>query len=608
MSFTTLKRRKHKSLESLSKGKESVDQLLMQASQVYSATSHWQSQVDAAELAKQDAVGLLENVQHDLQASLQRISALEALRHQQTADVDSARQQAADREAEVRSLRCQHATLADDSETAQLRAAKAESQMQDMLVETQHLRDAASQAIAQQQGASSRLEGLQTEAAKAKAVAERHQEMVASLTADNLVFLMRLKRCEGDLVSAVQERDELRLAVEEQRGPWFEEVADVRAGVEERVKTAMAYGGLLQTELDGLKACHGKALDEAYSHVSQLQEQVGEQKQQLEETGQELSRCQQALDRSQEAAATTQHNLSQLQQRCDELAAENRVLMEGSRSMRHECNEAWMKQEAACSRVDGLVNQIAALQDEVSSLQGSLSDRGSQLQNQMAMNQQLMKRKEDMEWQLMSLLAQGSHSTPEPFMSKPLADRTNQGTATQTSAGSAGRLQHPSKSHTISHSVLRTSHTMTHPAADENSARGNLLPAAQQCRHPVPMGPADVSHDLEKQADEAESLADEHDSSQQHAPTAVVGAPQSDDAQSSRPPVHLAEEAVQDAHLLEDVSIAGNNEDSALSRESPGRQTFAAHAQYPPNNRAPPPTEDPAHIHCSGVRTVPRDK
>lgn len=77
------------------------------------------------------------------------------------------------------------------------------------------------------QGASSRLEGLQTEAAKAKAVAERHQEMVASLTADNLVFLMRLKRCEGDLVSAVQERDELRLAVEEQRGPWFEEVADV---------------------------------------------------------------------------------------------------------------------------------------------------------------------------------------------------------------------------------------------------------------------------------------------------------------------------------------------------------------------------------------------
>lgn len=57
--------------------------------------------------------------------------------------------------------------------------------------------------------------------------------------------------------------------------------------------------------------------------------------------------------RSQEAAATTQHNLSQLQQRCDELAAENRVLMEGSRSMRHECNEAWVSGQpipsSACS-------------------------------------------------------------------------------------------------------------------------------------------------------------------------------------------------------------------------------------------------------------------
>jgi len=39
-------------------------------------------------------------------------------------------------------------------------------------------------------------------------------------------------------------------------------------------------------------------------------------------------------------------------------------------------------------------------------LQDRLSERGSQLQNQVAMNQQLMTRKEDMEWQLMSVLAQ----------------------------------------------------------------------------------------------------------------------------------------------------------------------------------------------------------
>lgn len=39
-------------------------------------------------------------------------------------------------------------------------------------------------------------------------------------------------------------------------------------------------------------------------------------------------------------------------------------------------------------------------------LQDNMKAQASQLQNQMAMNQQLMKRKEDMEWQLMSVLAQ----------------------------------------------------------------------------------------------------------------------------------------------------------------------------------------------------------
>ena len=122
---------------------------------------------------------------------------------------------------------------------------------------------------------------------------------------------------------------------------------------------------------------------------------------------------------------------------------------------------------------------------------------------------------------------------------------------------------------------------MTHAAADENSARSSILPASQQRRHPVTLGPADVScvesPDLKEQADEANSLADEHDSSEPHALMAVVGTPQSDDAQSSRPPARNADEAVQDAkHLLDDVSTAGNDEESALSRESPGRRTFAA--------------------------------
>ena len=49
-------------------------------------------------------------------------------------------------------------------------------------------------------------------------------QAVAKLTADNLVFLMSLKKVEAELAAANQERAQLRLAAERQRGPWFDEV------------------------------------------------------------------------------------------------------------------------------------------------------------------------------------------------------------------------------------------------------------------------------------------------------------------------------------------------------------------------------------------------
>jgi len=71
----------------------------------------------------------------------------------------------------------------------------------------------------------------------------------------------------------------------------------VRAGVEARVKAALSQGGLLQAELDGLKACHNQELEEADNQIAQLQEQMIEQQQQLDHMDQELSSSRQALAR-----------------------------------------------------------------------------------------------------------------------------------------------------------------------------------------------------------------------------------------------------------------------------------------------------------------------
>lgn len=56
-------------------------------------------------------------------------------------------------------------------------------------------------------------------------------QVVAKLTADNLMFLMGLKKAEADLAAANQDRAQLRLAVEKQRGPWFDEVRASFAGI-----------------------------------------------------------------------------------------------------------------------------------------------------------------------------------------------------------------------------------------------------------------------------------------------------------------------------------------------------------------------------------------
>jgi hypothetical protein len=54
----------------------------------------------------------------------------------------------------------------------------------------------------------------------------RPLQVVARLTADNLVFMAQLKAAEAAAAAAAAERDELRLALEQHKGPWMDEVRD----------------------------------------------------------------------------------------------------------------------------------------------------------------------------------------------------------------------------------------------------------------------------------------------------------------------------------------------------------------------------------------------
>jgi hypothetical protein len=49
-------------------------------------------------------------------------------------------------------------------------------------------------------------------------------QAVARLTADNLVFMAKLRAAESAAAAASAERDELVLALEQHKGPWMDEV------------------------------------------------------------------------------------------------------------------------------------------------------------------------------------------------------------------------------------------------------------------------------------------------------------------------------------------------------------------------------------------------
>ena len=68
------------------------------------------------------------------------------------------------------------------------------------------------------------LQGAKAATEKAAASGHKHQAAVAQLTGDNLVLVLRAKAAEDEVMALKKEREELRAAIDEQRGPWFDEV------------------------------------------------------------------------------------------------------------------------------------------------------------------------------------------------------------------------------------------------------------------------------------------------------------------------------------------------------------------------------------------------
>ncbi|KAK9814128.1 hypothetical protein WJX72_001015 [[Myrmecia] bisecta] len=257
--------------------------------------------------------------------------------------------------------------------------------MAELAEETAQLRSTTGAAVSLQQEATGALGSARAAAEKASTAAQRHQAAVAALTADNLVFLMRLKRCEAELSAAVRERDVLRLAVEEQRGPWLD---DVRAGVEEKVGAALRRVEELEVQLEAAHAAHTAAAERAAEERAELEEFLQTSRHAEADLAARWGTAGSETKRLQAELLAAKAIASEAQQRAADLAAEHRVFMETIRSMRQECTESLLKEEAALGQLQRLKDQVTAAQDQIASLQDELEAKQEELSMQRSVNQE----------------------------------------------------------------------------------------------------------------------------------------------------------------------------------------------------------------------------
>eukprot|EP00798_Chlamydomonas_sp_ICE-L_P018915 gene18915-25475_t len=272
-----------KALQGLKEGKSGIQLLMEHLTALQAASNQWQSSMMYASKSHTELMEQMEDTSRELHITSERLRGVEAERIVAVREAEGLRANTSALEGERKALQSALKQRDEELENAHFSLAEVHATMASMQEVSDRQATDAAASEDRTAGAIAALDSIKMEACKATSNAERHQEVVARLTADNLMFLLNLKKAEADLAAANQERSQLRLAAEEQRGPWFDQV---RAGVEERVKLAMRKADALEEELSQSRAQHKSELGRLHADQEELQELLAgmtEKKDALEE-------------------------------------------------------------------------------------------------------------------------------------------------------------------------------------------------------------------------------------------------------------------------------------------------------------------------------------
>ncbi|MCO5607808.1 hypothetical protein L7F22_062009 [Adiantum nelumboides] len=247
---------------------------------------------------------------------------------------------------------------------------------------------------------------------------ERYKEVVARVTADNMVFLMKLKQSEHALQIAQEQQRNLAKQLEIGRLKFLEEVS---SEIEDTVITSLSKAEAFEKELHLLQKNHELKTRECQEKVQEAREnlhQTKNLKERLVELEEERSHILSRLEsetREKDDARAEVHTLyndvkalnGQLELVTGVIVAEvnasrkaAEVVREAAEVVHRAAELSKMKADhmAEVKEIQEKMKQLELKEQEVDQLLLTLDKMSAQLETQQAMNVILMKKKEEVEW------------------------------------------------------------------------------------------------------------------------------------------------------------------------------------------------------------------
>ncbi|KAF6265548.1 hypothetical protein COO60DRAFT_963050 [Scenedesmus sp. NREL 46B-D3] len=440
VSQTTKKRLISRALAGLGGGQELLQALGAKLRQLQDASSQWEDSVLQVSKSHNELQQQLGSSSNELRACQDRQRQAEADRLAGQRDAEQLRQQLAAATADRQQSEATIGQLEGELHSAAFGANEASCHLNELRAQVDELAAATRSAEETAAAATGALEAAQQEAVKERAARQRHEDAVARLTADNLVFMAKLRAAESAAAAAGTERDELVLALEEHKGPWMDEV---HQGVETRVKHALIRAQQLEQQQEEAAVRHEAHLQQLRQQQADLEAALGQAAQAQAALQQQLAAAEAAAAEARAAAEEAAVLSAEAQAAADARAAELRVAQDSLRCMRQECNECWMSERAVRAQLAEAQEQLAGLAAARDGLAGDVQACNDELATQRAVNQQLMLKKEEVEWQLMAAIAKLNYdqqsSSPLSSMHSPLSPHM---AAAAAAAAPAGPPQH----------------------------------------------------------------------------------------------------------------------------------------------------------------------